>query len=98
MAIALADLLDPKQVTLSLRSRTSENAIRELIALLATDEELVQSEKFAEQVIAREQASPSMVEEGVVFPHARTDLVQKILLAIGRKTAGVPFGREGSRA
>lgn len=98
MAIALADLLDPRHVTLTLRSRTAENAIRELIALLATNEELVEPDKFAEQVIAREQTNPSMVEDGVVFPHARTDLVEKILLVIGRKTAGVSFGPDATRA
>ena len=98
MAIALADLLDARHVTLALRSRSAENAIRELVALLAANEELAEPDNFAGQVIAREQTNPSVVETGVVFPHARTDEVQKILLAIGRKTAGVSFGVEGARA
>jgi mannitol/fructose-specific phosphotransferase system IIA component (Ntr-type) len=98
MAIALADLLEPRNVLVSLRSRTAENAVRELVTLLATNEELAEADQFAQQVIAREQTNPSAIEEGVVFPHARTDLVPKILLAIGRKTAGIPFGPQGARA
>ena len=98
MAIALAELLDARHVTLTLRSRTAENAIRELVALLSANEQITEAAKFADQVIAREQANPSAVEAGVVFPHARTDLAQKILLAIGRKSAGVPFGLEDTRA
>jgi hypothetical protein len=35
MAIALADLLDEKHVTLQLRSRKAANALREIVQLLA---------------------------------------------------------------
>ena len=98
MAIALADLLDARHVTLTLRSRTPENAIHELVQLLAANAQLTEAGKFADQIIAREQASPSVVEAGVVFPHARTELVEKIVLAIGRKNAGVPFGENAARA
>jgi mannitol/fructose-specific phosphotransferase system IIA component (Ntr-type) len=54
--------------------------------------------KFIDRVIAREQANPSEVEDGVAFPHARTDLVEKIVLAIGRSRAGVPSRGADSRA
>ena len=92
MAIALADLLDEKQVILRLRSRKPANALREIVQLLAENRRIDQPEKFLEQVIAREQVHPSVVEQGIVFPHARTDLVEKIVLGIGRSRAGIPFG------
>lgn len=97
MAIALADLLDPKHVDLDLRARTAEKAIRKIVRLLAADEQLNDPAKFLEQVLARERVNPSIAEHGVAFPHARTDLVNKIVLGIGRSRAGVPFGN-GSRA
>jgi mannitol/fructose-specific phosphotransferase system IIA component (Ntr-type) len=97
MAIALADLLDPKHVELDLRTRAQEIAIRKIVQLLATDEQVNDPDKFLEQVLARERANPSAVEHGVAFPHARTDLVNKIVLGIGRSRAGIPFGK-GDRA
>ena len=97
MAIALADLLDPKHVRLGLKSRSLENAIHELIGVLA-DEHITDAQGFAEQVASHERTNPSVVELGVAFPHARTDLVEKIVLAIGRKTAGIPFGENAARA
>jgi mannitol/fructose-specific phosphotransferase system IIA component (Ntr-type) len=97
MAIALADLLDEKQVILRLRSRNSANALREIVRLLAENGRIDQPEKFLEQIIAREQEHPSAVEQGVVFPHARTDLVDEIILGIGRSRAGIPFGENGVR-
>src|SRR5437870_13177824 len=98
MAIALADLLDEKQVILRLRSRKPANAVREIIQLLAANGKIDDTDEFLEQVLAREQVHPSAVENGVVFPHARTDLVDQIILGIGRSRAGIPFGKHGVRA
>ncbi len=98
MAIALADLLDEKQVILRLRSRKPANALHEIVQLLAENGKIDQREKFLEQVLAREEAHPSVVENGVSFPHARTDLVDKIILGIGRSRAGIPFGENRVRA
>src|SRR5437870_11886391 len=98
MAIALADLLDEKQVILRLRSRKPTNAVREIIQLLAANGKIDDADEFLEQVLAREQVHPSAVENGVVFPHARTDLVDQIILGIGRSRAGIPFGKNGVRA
>jgi len=98
MAIALADLLDEKQVILRLRSRKPANAVREIIQLLAANGKIDDADQFLEQVRAREQAHPSAVQNGVVFPHARTNLVNQIILGIGRSRAGIPFGKNGVRA
>jgi mannitol/fructose-specific phosphotransferase system IIA component (Ntr-type) len=98
MAIALAELLDEKQVILRLRSRKPANAVREIIQLLAANGKIDDANEFLEQVLAREQVHPSAVENGVVFPHARTDLVDQIILGIGRSRAGIPFGKNGVRA
>jgi nitrogen PTS system EIIA component len=50
------------------------------------------------QVLSREEASSTLSENGVAFPHARTELVDQIALAIGRSRAGVPWNDEGKRA
>ncbi|MFZ3377084.1 MAG: PTS sugar transporter subunit IIA [Chthoniobacterales bacterium] len=97
MAIALADLLDEKNVALQLRPRNQANALREIVQLLTANGQIDHPEKFLDAVLAREQANPSVVEHGVAFPHARTDLVDRIVLGIGRSRAGVPFGK-GQRA
>ena len=98
MAIALSDLLDETQVILRLRSRKLPNALREIIQLLAQNRKIDDAERFFEQVLAREQEHPSVVENGVAFPHARTDLVDEIVVGIGRSRACIPFGKNGVRA
>jgi mannitol/fructose-specific phosphotransferase system IIA component (Ntr-type) len=101
MPIPLADLLHEQQVILRLRSRKPANAIREIIDVLASDiggSEIAKPEAFLEQVLAREQTHPSVVENGVAFPHARTDLVDEIVVGVGRSRAGIPFGANQQRA
>ena len=98
MAISLIDLLDEKEVILGLRSRKAPNALREIVKLLTQNGKIQQPEAFFEKVLARELAHPSVVENAVVFPHARTDLVDEIVVGIGRSRAGIPFGSEGTRA
>jgi mannitol/fructose-specific phosphotransferase system IIA component (Ntr-type) len=98
MAITLIDLLDEKQVILGLRGRKLPNALREIIDLLAQNEKVNNPEAFFEKVLAREQAHPSLVENGAVFPHARTDLVNEIVIGLGRSRAGIPVGQDGVRA
>ena len=98
MAIALSELLDKKQVILRLRSRKLPNALREITQVLAQNGKIQNAEKLLEQVLAREQAHPSVVENGVAFPHARTDLVDEIVIGIGRSRAGIPIGAGQQRA
>jgi mannitol/fructose-specific phosphotransferase system IIA component (Ntr-type) len=98
MAITLADLLDEKNVTLQLRSRKAANALREIVQLLTNNGKIDNAEKFLEEVLVREQAHPSVLENGVAFPHARTDLVDQIVIGIGRSRAGIPFGGNALRA
>jgi fructose PTS system EIIBC or EIIC component len=95
MAITLSDLLDEKQVILWLRSRKVPNALREIIQLLAQNGKIENPEAFFEKVLEREQGHPSVVENGVTFPHARTDLANEIVVGIGRSRAGIPFGHNG---
>ena len=100
MPIAPADLLHEQQVILRLRSRKPANAIREIVDVLASNvgRKIDKPEAFLEQVLAREQTHPSVVENGVVFPHARTDLVDEIVIGVGRSRAGIPFGENQHRA
>jgi mannitol/fructose-specific phosphotransferase system IIA component (Ntr-type) len=88
-------------VILRLSSRKPANAIREIVDVIASDisgRKIAEPEAFLEQVLAREQTHPSAVENGVAFPHARTDLVDEIVIGVGRSRAGIPFSENQQRA
>ena len=98
MAVVLADLLHEEQVTLELRARTRNEALREIIATMQNDENLRDPERFLGEVRALEEVHTTFVGEGVAFPHTRTDLVAQIVLGIGRSREGIPFGDKGELA
>jgi len=95
MSIALADLVDPKQITLNLRAETQEEAMREIVGLLVGAGKIDNPEKFLEQLKAREAANSTYAADGVAFPHARTKLVDEIVVGIGRSEAGIPWTGKG---
>ena len=98
MAIALADILDQRQVALQLRSRRRPSAIREIVSLFEKTGSVARPAGFLAQVLAREEAGSALAENGVALPHARTELVDQITLAIGRSHAGIPWNDQGKRA
>ena len=98
MALVLVDLLEEEHVDLDLRTRSLEAALRKLVGLLESDEHIREPEQFLQEVLDRERLNPTVAEHGVAFPHARTELVDKIVLAIGRSRSGVSFGPKEERA
>jgi mannitol/fructose-specific phosphotransferase system IIA component (Ntr-type) len=93
MSALLSEILDPKLVVLELREATAEEAILEIVERLR-DHGLVQDYyKLADAVMEREGRTSTNTGEGVAFPHARTDLVDRIVLGIGRSTGGIRFGQ-----
>jgi fructose PTS system EIIA component len=98
MAIALADLIDPSQVALNLHSSTQAEAMREIVDLLVAAGRIDNADKFLEELRAREAVNSTYVADGVAFPHARTKLVDQVVLGIGRSAEGVPWTAKGEIA
>src|SRR3989440_13095537 len=98
MSIALADLIDPKQIALQLRARRQPEAMREVVDLLVGAGRIDNAGKCLEQLRAREAVNSSYAADGVAFPHARTKLVDEIVVGIGRSEAGIPWAGKGEVA
>jgi mannitol/fructose-specific phosphotransferase system IIA component (Ntr-type) len=98
MSIALADLVDPKQITLNLHAETQEEAMREIVDLLVAADKIDNPQKFVEQLRARETTNSTYAADGVAFPHSRTNLVDEIVVGIGRSEAGIPWTAQGEVA
>lgn len=92
----LDELLDPQHVVLELRATSAGEAVWEIVERLRESGAVRKPEQFFEAVMEREQKSSTLANGGVAFPHARTNLVEKIVLGVGRSKNGVTFpGREG---
>ena len=98
MAIALAELIDPKQISLNLRARTQTDAVREIFDLLVANGKIENAERFLNKLQERERTNSTYAADGVAFPHARTKLVDEIVVGIGRSEAGIPWTGKGEIA
>jgi mannitol/fructose-specific phosphotransferase system IIA component (Ntr-type) len=92
MSSSLLDgLLDPKFFVPELKGSTASEAIWEIIQQMRESGDLRDAKAFFEAVMNREQKSSTVAEDGVAYPHARTELVDQIMLGIGRSKNGVRF-------
>jgi mannitol/fructose-specific phosphotransferase system IIA component (Ntr-type) len=92
MPALLSEILDPKLVVLELREQTAAEAILEIVERLRDNGLVHDFYRLADAVMEREGKASTNTGEGVAFPHARTDLVDRLVLGIGRSKAGIPFG------
>ncbi len=76
-------------ITLHLRSKKKESAIRELSQLLKGAPAMIDHKRFLEDVFERERLGSTVIGDEIALPHARTDAVNQLIIAIGRSKSGV---------
>lgn len=87
----LSTLLDPTRISLQVKHTKRTSALNEVAQLLSTHPAVQNFEGFYAELLARDRLDTTSLGHGFAVPHARTDHVQQIVLAIGRSDAGVPF-------
>ncbi|MCL2481115.1 MAG: PTS sugar transporter subunit IIA [Spirochaetaceae bacterium] len=89
--MAIIDLIATNVVRVPLKSKTKTEVIRELIDVLDKTGKLSDAESAFKAVIARENMGSTGLEKGIAVPHAKTDKVKNLTLAIGIAPEGVDF-------
>jgi fructose-specific phosphotransferase system IIA component len=96
--ISVLEFFSRTAIIASLKAATREHAIEELADLAAEHENISAVQQLKQAILDREQAKGTAMEEGVAVPHARTDLIQKPLVVIGRSTAGIDWDSPDGKA
>ena len=87
----ISSLLKPDQIKLELDQAKRCNAINEVAQLLQNNPNVTNFARFYEELLARERIESTCLGNEIAFPHARTDSLKGMVLAIGRSTSGVWF-------
>ena len=87
----ISDLLKPEQINLALQSTKRTAAIHEVALLAQSNSNLLQFQGFYDEILARERSESTCLGNEVAFPHARTDHLKGMLLAVGRSNEGILF-------
>lgn len=96
--ISVLEFFSRSAINASLKAATREHAIEELADLAAEHENISAAIPLRQAVLDREQAKGTAMEEGVAVPHARTDLIKRPFVAIGRSRAGIDWDSPDGQA
>ena len=91
----ISSLLKPEQIKLELAQQKRCNAINEVAQLLQTNSNVLNFAGFYEELLARERIESTCLGNEIAFPHARTDFLKGMVLAVGRSPQGVWFENSG---
>jgi len=90
--IRFSDFLQPARIRLSISSTRKREAIKEIANILDGTPEIVDRERFLKDIFEREAVEATGIGNGVAVPHARTDAVKELVIAVGRSEHGIEFG------
>lgn len=89
--VDVTDYIQKDFITLHLRSEAKEGAIRELARLMEGAPAMNDLKGFLEDVFERERLGSTGLGDEIALPHARTDAVNQLIIAIGRSRSGVEY-------
>ncbi len=78
-------------VIMELKSGDKAGVFRELIDILAEKKQISDPESCFNEVLKRENAASTCLQNGIAIPHARTDAVRKPVMALGINRKGYDF-------
>ena len=95
MAGLLRNLLDPSRIALAVQSTRRTSALNEVARQLDGHPSVVNYGGFYNELLARDRLDTTCLGNQIALPHARTEHVSDLVLAIGRSRDGVVFEKEG---
>ena len=87
----LSSLLNPKLVKCGLAAKTKEDALEEILQLMAAGTPAVTHAELKAALAEREKLGPFSMAKGSAFPHARTEKVSDFRIAVGTAPQGIDF-------
>lgn len=87
----LLGFFDPKLCAFNLQGRTKDDALEEIVDLIAPDGENSNRRVILDMLRNREALGSTAVGKGIAFPHGRSLAVSRLTAIFGRSEHGVAF-------
>lgn len=82
-----------KLITYIEGQHTKDEALKILVDLVRKNSNVLEDEKnFYENILAREELGSTGIGQGIAIPHARSEKIEKIFVAIGLLENRIDFG------
>ena len=83
-------MIDESRI-IDLKAKTKEDALRELVDVLATSPDVTDKEELLNAIFEREKVISTGVGIEVALPHVKIPSVKNFVIAIGRSHKGIDF-------
>jgi len=90
--VPLGEVLKAEQVISEMTNRSKKAAIEDLVDVLFKQGLVPNKTEAVSRVMEREELCPTTLGGGVAIPHARLEVGDKPVIAVGRHPAGIDFG------
>lgn len=90
--VVLSDLVSADQIIDSMKAMTVKQGVEELVDNLVQHKLIGNKSTAVKRIMERERLAPTALGNAVAIPHARMDVGEKPVFAIGRHPTGIDFG------
>ena len=90
--IKLSRVLKEKYIILSLKEKSKNKVIAELVELISQSGKLKDKKNFYNAILKREKLGSTGVGNGLAIPHAKSAKINGFLIAFARHSEGIDFG------
>ena len=87
----LASLFDDRCISLNLKAATRDDAIRELVDIIAANQKLAEPASVVDAILDRERSASTGITTGVAIPHVRIKNIGCFCFAVGVSKKGLDF-------
>jgi len=87
----LTEILKPSNIKIPLLAATKNDAIGELVTMLAANGAVTDAKKVLEAVLDRESTRTTGIGQGLAIPHGKTTGTPDLVMAIGKPAQPIDF-------
>jgi fructose-specific phosphotransferase system IIA component len=87
----LTDILKPQNILIPMAAKTKNEAIGELVSLLAKNGEIQDAKAVLDAVLERETTRTTGIGNGLAIPHGKCSGTAQLVMAIGKLAAPIDF-------
>ena len=95
--MVVRSILTPQRVKVPLQATAKEDAIRELVDLLADSGDVTDRDEVLKAVLEREQTRTTGIGNGLAVPHGKTSAVPELVMAVGKPAEALDFSSVDGR-
>jgi len=87
----IKDFVNKKAIKLDLQSTEKEDALKELVDVLAEVQNIGDKKAIVQTLVERENLGSTGIGQGIAIPHGKTDKVDDLVAVLGISQKGVDF-------